>query len=102
MRRRAWLHVRLATVALHRGMAVITECMFQRRLTAFFSLGLLVLPHLPAAAQPLPKARLRAAFADLALDRPVWMCQAPDGSGRFFVVEQPGRILIVRRGGDAG
>ena len=39
--------------------------------------------------------RAGPAFPALTLDRPVWMCQAPDDSGRFFFVEQPGRILIV-------
>jgi glucose/arabinose dehydrogenase len=63
-------------------------------------LGLLALPVSPAAAQPLPQVQLRAVFPALALDRPVWMCQAPDNSGRFFIVEQPGRILVVPRGND--
>ena len=53
-----------------------------------------------AAAQPLPQVRLRPAFPALTLDRPVWMCQPPDDSGRFFFVEQPGRILIAPKGGD--
>ena len=52
----------------------------------------------PAAAQPLPKVQLRPVFQALTLDRPVWMSQPPDGSDRFFMVEQPGRILIVPKG----
>jgi glucose/arabinose dehydrogenase len=63
-------------------------------------LGLLFLPRLPAQAQPLPKVRLRPTFPALTLDRPVWMSQAPDSSDRFFVVEQPGRILLVPKGSD--
>jgi glucose/arabinose dehydrogenase len=74
--------------------------MTRRSATVIFSLGLLILPHLRAAAQPLPRVRLRPAFPALTLDRPVWMCQAPDGSDRRFVVEQTGRILIVRGGGE--
>jgi len=58
-------------------------------------LGALALPTSPSSAQPLPKVQLRPVFPALTLDRPVWMSQAPDASGRFFIVEQPGRILIV-------
>jgi hypothetical protein len=32
------------------------------------------------------------------LDRPVYVTQVPDGSGRLFIVEQPGRIRIVQDG----
>ncbi|HXD01536.1 MAG TPA: PQQ-dependent sugar dehydrogenase [Verrucomicrobiae bacterium] len=74
--------------------------MKQRSATVILSLGLLVLPRLPAVAQPLPHIRLRAAFPALTLDRPVWMCQAPDGSDRRFIVEQTGRILIIPGGSD--
>jgi glucose/arabinose dehydrogenase len=51
----------------------------------------------PSPAEPLPKIQLHSIFSALALDRPVWMSQAPDGSDRFFVVEQPGRILVVSK-----
>jgi glucose/arabinose dehydrogenase len=74
--------------------------MKQRSAAGILALGLLVLPQLQATAQPLPKVRLRPAFPALTLDRPVWMCQAPDGSDRRFVVEQTGRILIVPGGSD--
>lgn len=74
--------------------------MIKRSMMPILLVGLLVLPHFPAPAQPLPKVQLRPAFPALTLDRPVWMSQAPDGSDRFFVVEQPGRILLVPKGGD--
>jgi len=59
-----------------------------------------VLSALTASAQPLPKVQLRPVFTSLALNRPIWMCQPPDGSGRIFFVEQHGRIVIVPKGGD--
>jgi glucose/arabinose dehydrogenase len=52
------------------------------------------------AAQPLPHVRLQSTFPALTLDRPIWMSEAPDHSGRMFIVEQAGRILIVKKGTD--
>src|SRR5437879_2635289 len=51
-----------------------------------------------ALSQPLPKIELRPVFPELRAKLPVWMCEAPDGSGRLFILEQDGRILIVRKG----
>ena len=53
-----------------------------------------------AVAQPLPKISLLLAFPELEIKNPVRMEEAPDNSGRFFIVEQDGRIVIVRKGAD--
>lgn len=51
-------------------------------------------------AQPLPKIALQPVFTKLNVDRPVWLGEAPDGSGRLFVVAQAGSIYIIKKGSD--
>ena len=53
-------------------------------------------------AQPLPQIVLKPVLTRLTADRPMWMSEAPDGSGRLFVVYQGGKILIVKKGSDGG
>ncbi|MGO8766441.1 MAG: PQQ-dependent sugar dehydrogenase [Limisphaerales bacterium] len=57
---------------------------------------LLGLAAISTLAQPIPQIQLQRVFPNLQLDaRPVWMCQPPDGSGRFFIVEQTGHIFVM-------
>jgi glucose/arabinose dehydrogenase len=55
---------------------------------------------LTASAQPIPKVKLRPAFPALTVERALWISEAPDGSGRLFIVEQAGQIVIVQKGTD--
>jgi glucose/arabinose dehydrogenase len=55
-----------------------------------------------AFGQPVPKIELRPAFPTLTFHLPVGMEEAPDGSGRFFVLEQDGRIVIAKKGPESG
>ena len=54
--------------------------------TVFFCVALAA----TGAAQTLPAITLQPVLAKLQTERPVWMCEAPDGSGRLFVVYQAG------------
>ncbi|HUR46961.1 MAG TPA: PQQ-dependent sugar dehydrogenase, partial [Candidatus Saccharimonadales bacterium] len=42
-----------------------------------------------------PAVTMQLAYPELTVQRPVWLCEAPDGSGRIFLVEQTGKILIL-------
>lgn len=53
--------------------------------------------NLVRAEQPLPSIALEPIVSD-GLRNPLYVTHAGDGSGRLFVVEQPGRIRIVQQG----
>jgi quinoprotein glucose dehydrogenase len=55
-----------------------------------------------ASAQSLPAVTLKPVFEKLSDERPVWMSEAPDGSGRLFIVYQKGKIALVKKGSDGG
>jgi glucose/arabinose dehydrogenase len=63
-----------------------------------FALALAAIPA--GAAESLPKIEMRPIFPQLSLKRTLWMSEAPDGSGRLFIIQQDGRILIVQKGSD--
>jgi glucose/arabinose dehydrogenase len=54
-------------------------------------------PFIGARAQTnaLPSLALKVAWPNLQFRLPLWMTEAPDGSGRMFLVEQDGRIWIL-------
>ena len=53
-----------------------------------------VTPPEPMVAQPLAPVSLAPAFPGLEFDRMVLLTYPEDGSGRLFVVLQPGRIMV--------
>src|SRR5271170_217145 len=70
-------------------------------ISAFILAGVFALA-VTAPAQPLPAMALKPVLEKLTDERPLWMAEAPDGSGRFFIVYQPGKILVVKKGSDGG
>lgn len=48
----------------------------------------------------MPRIEIHPVFQALALKRTLWMAEAPDGSGRMFIVQQEGVILVVGKGTD--
>jgi glucose/arabinose dehydrogenase len=68
-------------------------CSFLRMRKVLLPIALLIVAGSARAA--LPRMELRPRWTNVAIQRPVWFCEAPDGSQRKFVVEQRGRILIL-------
>jgi glucose/arabinose dehydrogenase len=78
----------------------VNGCVMRERLlvlVAFLWLGLLAGR---TEGQPLPKIALHLVFPKLACSNLVGMEQVPDGSRRFALLGQDGRILLVREGTD--
>ncbi|HXE43543.1 MAG TPA: PQQ-dependent sugar dehydrogenase, partial [Candidatus Baltobacteraceae bacterium] len=51
-------------------------------------------------AQSFPKIQLQPIFPKLNAKSLVWMCQSPDDSGRFFIVEQDGIVVVLKKNSD--
>ena len=47
------------------------------------------------AASAFPPVELKLAFPNLIVNRPITICEAPDKTGRLFLVDQAGRLLIL-------
>jgi len=52
------------------------------------------------SAQPLPQIQLQPVFTNLSIKSPLWLCQPPDDSGRFFIIAQDGIIYDLKKGSD--
>src|SRR5215813_12004854 len=62
---------------------------------AFHSFALVAI-----SSEGFPKIALQETFTQLQLHLPVWAEEVPDGSERIVILEQDGRILIVRKDSD--
>jgi glucose/arabinose dehydrogenase len=69
-------------------------------LIVFGKIGCFVALAMAAAAQSLPKVAFQQVYPNLKIDRPVWLGEAPDGSGRLFAVAQAGIIYVFKKGAD--
>ena len=48
----------------------------------------------------LPKIQLQPVFPNLQIQAPLWLCQSPDDTGRFFVIAQDGIIYVMKKDSD--
>lgn len=63
----------------------------------FLCVGLPLASSAETFPRKLPKVRLERVLPELKVDRPVWM---QEFGGRFFVIEQQGRIVTTPKNGD--
>ena len=54
-------------------------------------------PQILSAAESLPNVKTKLAYPELKFTRPLWLCEAPDGTKRIFVAQQDGKVLILPR-----
>jgi glucose/arabinose dehydrogenase len=79
---------------------VETQCDPRRSIALVFLLAIAVTFAAPGltSAQTAPTVDLKFGKVIDGLDRPVAMLDSDDGTGRFFVVEQPGRVVLLKDG----
>jgi hypothetical protein len=64
--------------------------------SAFFLGALALMSCFSVLAQSqLPSVELKLAWPNLRFNRPLFLCEAPDGTHRIFLLEQDGRIWIL-------
>jgi glucose/arabinose dehydrogenase len=78
------------------------KMILRRGISNFLSLvaGAVVFVSAAVEGEGLPQIRLERVFPALKAEVPLWMCQAPNDPGHFFVVLKEGRVLIVPKGSD--
>jgi glucose/arabinose dehydrogenase len=65
------------------------------RLILRTSAALLLSAFTLVAKQEIPLVHFKQTYSNVPMQRPLWLCEAPDHSKRIFVIEQAGRILIM-------
>jgi glucose/arabinose dehydrogenase len=64
-------------------------------LARFLILSVSLLPVIASAADSLPQLEMKAVFTTLKVNRPMVLNESPDGTRRWFLAEQAGKILIL-------
>ena len=88
---------RLGPVARLSNLSALTNMMYIRKFCVIAVASFWLVFQSGAA---LPFVKLQQIFPAANLFRPLWMAEAPDGSGRIFIVEQTGDIGMVQKGSD--
>src|ERR1035438_6835460 len=61
----------------------VAHCFPRMKKITLLAAGVICLLATPLLAQALPPVKLQLIFPKLTIERPVWMSEAPDGSGRL-------------------